>query len=110
VGVTQGGRFLLSILEGYLDRNPEEARSVTGRPDAWPVWDLIAVAHLLGLTQTETHPRPRLRDDMTFDHAGQGMGEIQWITALEEGRLWEQFVQAVQAADRGQPGSPIPDR
>jgi purine nucleosidase len=102
------GRFLLSILEEYLDRNPEDARSVTGRPDAWPVWDLIAVAHLLGLTQTETHPRPRLRDDMTFDHAGQEAGEIQWITALEERRLWAQFVQAVQSAGRERPGSEVP--
>jgi purine nucleosidase len=95
------GRFLLTILEEYLDRNPEDARSVTGRPDAWPVWDLIAVAHLLGLTQTETHPRPRLRGDMTFEHVGQKAGEFQWITALEERRLWAQFVQAVQSAGRG---------
>jgi purine nucleosidase len=98
-------RFLLSILEEYLDRNPEEARQVTGRPDAWPVWDLIAVAHLLGLTQTTSHPRPRLRDDMTFDHAGQGAGKIQWITALAERRLWQQFVQAVRAAGRGDPAA-----
>jgi inosine-uridine nucleoside N-ribohydrolase len=94
-------RFLLSILEEYLDRSPEEARSVTGRPDAWPVWDLIAVAHLLGLTQTETHSRPRMRDDMSFEHAGPGTDEIQWITGVEERRLWEQFAQAVREAGRG---------
>jgi hypothetical protein len=40
-------------------------------------------------------------DDMTFEHAGQGTGEIQWITAPEECRLWEQFVEAVQAAGHG---------
>jgi purine nucleosidase len=99
------GRFLLSILEQYLDSSPEEARAVTGRPDAWPVWDLIAVAHLLGLTQTVVHPRPRLRDDMTFDHNRQGAGEIHWIAALEKQRLWEQFVEAVQAAGHERPGS-----
>jgi purine nucleosidase len=94
------GRFLLSILEQFLDRSSEGARAVTGRPDAWPVWDLIAVAQLLGLTRTAAYPRPRLRDDMTFDHAGEAGGEIRWITALDEQRLWEQFVRAIRAAGR----------
>jgi hypothetical protein len=92
------GRFLLSILEAYLDRSGEEARSVTGQPDAWPVWDLIAVAHLRGLTQAQTFPRPRLRDDLIFDHGSPGTGVIRWITGLDERRLWEQFVQAVDGA------------
>jgi purine nucleosidase len=96
----QPGRFLLSILEEYLDRNPEGAGQVTGRPDAWPVWDLIAVAHLLGLTRAETYSRPRLRDDLRFDHTGPANGEIGWITALDAGRLWEQFALAVAGAGR----------
>jgi hypothetical protein len=47
-----------------------------------------------------------LRDasfSMAFDHTRQETGEIEWITALEERRLWEQFVRAVQAAG-GVPG------
>jgi inosine-uridine nucleoside N-ribohydrolase len=92
------GKYLLSILEGWLDRQPDAARSVTGRPDAWPVWDLISVADLLGLATTETHPRPRLRDDVTFDLAGTSAGEIRWITSLDERHLWDQFVRLVKEA------------
>lgn len=95
------GRFLLSGLERFLDQSADHARTATGRPDAWPVWDLIAVAHLLELTRAEIHPRPRLRDDITFEHTGRASGEITWITAVEEGRLWEQFVAALRAADGG---------
>jgi hypothetical protein len=86
-------------MEDWLDRQPDLARSVTGRADAWPVWDLVAVAHLLGLTRTETHPRPTLRLDLTFEHPERG-GEIRWITRVDERSLWEQFTRLVGEAGR----------
>jgi hypothetical protein len=57
------------------------------------------VAHLLGLTRTETYARPRLRDDLLFEHSGQG-GQIHWITHVEERALWNEFARCVRAASR----------
>ena len=93
------GQFLLSILEEYLDRFGDEVKSITGRPDAWPVWDLVTTAHLLGLTRTETYPRPLLRDDLTFEHTGRG-GEVRWITWVDERRLWAEFARLLTEAGR----------
>jgi purine nucleosidase len=93
----EAGRYLLSIMEEYLDREPDEATRMTGRPDAWPVWDLVTAAHLLGLTRTATYHRPRLREDMSFEHQV-GAGEIRWITHVDEHRLWEEFARRVSEA------------
>jgi len=77
---------LREILRGWLDREGDLCRKVTGRR-AWPIWDLVVVAHLLGLTQDESRPRPRLRDDLTFDIENP-QGLVRWITVIDERKLW----------------------
>jgi hypothetical protein len=57
---------------------------------AWPIWDLIAAGHLLGMTEMAAYPRPGLRDDLTFEPGG-GRGTIRWITRLDDPRLWRDF-------------------
>ena len=56
-------------------------------------------AHLLGLTRTKTHPRPVLRDDLTFDHS-HPRGTIDWITEVDERRLWNDLAAQLDRARR----------
>jgi inosine-uridine nucleoside N-ribohydrolase len=81
------GAALSARLDDWLARNGKLAATLTGAPDAVPVWDEVAVAYLLGLTRQEIRPRPRLRDDLTFDHA-RPQGTITWVTAIDADRLW----------------------
>jgi inosine-uridine nucleoside N-ribohydrolase len=84
-----GGRgdALSSLLDDWLARNGKLAVTLTGAPDTIAIWDEVTVAFLLGLTRQETRPRPRLRDDLTFDHT-QPRGTITWVTAVDADRLW----------------------
>ena len=81
------GDLLSTQLADWLNRNGKLAEAITGATDSSPIWDEVAVAYLLGLTRQETHPRPRVRDDLTFDHA-RPQGTITWITAIDADRLW----------------------
>jgi purine nucleosidase len=90
-GDAAAGSFLATSLEAWLGENGKIAESVTGSPASWPIWDEVVTAYLLGLTKTETHPRPALRDDLTFDHAA-ARGTITWITEIDTDRLWADLV------------------
>ncbi len=57
----------------------------------WIIWDTVVVAHLLGMTKSETYPRPIVKDDMSFDHAKTGK-DITWITDVDEKRMWADFL------------------
>ena len=85
------GPTLASLLQSWLDKNGETARSVTGSASTWPIWDEVTVAYLLGMTASKTYPRPGLRDDMTFDHA-RPRGTITWITSVDAEALWADLV------------------
>ena len=82
-----GGRgdALSSLLDDWLARNGKLAVALTGAPDTIAIWDEVTVAFLLGLTRQEARPRPRLRDDLTFDHS-QPRGTITWVTAMASPR------------------------
>ncbi|HZS50500.1 MAG TPA: nucleoside hydrolase [Bryobacterales bacterium] len=98
------GVYLANILISWLDDNGDLVRSITGNRNAWPVWDEVTVAYLLGLTKSRVHPRPVLRDDMTFEHpasgrrAGQAAREVVWITAIDAQRLWADFTYKLDRA------------
>ncbi len=85
------GRTLANLLQSWLDKNGETARSITGSAATWPIWDEVTVAYLLGMTTSKTYPRPGLRDDMTFDHA-RPRGTITWITSVDSEALWADLV------------------
>ena len=81
------GALLLSRLEEWLQR--EMALSVRTTGDyAWPLWDLITVAHVFGLTETERRRRPRLRDDLSFDLSGT-VYDMGWITHVDGKGLFD---------------------
>jgi inosine-uridine nucleoside N-ribohydrolase len=84
-----GGEYLQGQFDAWLRSQEPLCRQTTGRA-AWVIWDLIAVAHLQGWTESEDRPRPRLRDDLTFDHGG-AQGTLRWITSVDDPRLWTEF-------------------
>ncbi|MCC6731048.1 MAG: nucleoside hydrolase [Chthonomonadales bacterium] len=85
------GRYLADLLIEWLGANGATASLVTGRSDAWPVWDEIVVAHLLGLSAVRRHPRPLLREDLTFGSRSDAAADrgIDWITDVDDAGLWE---------------------
>lgn len=88
------GRYLAGLLVDLLDKLGDQVQKVTGDRNSWPVWDEGTVAYLLGLAESEVHPRPRLRDDCKFEHppAGQSSGAtIRWVTSINSNKLWEDF-------------------
>lgn len=90
------GRYLADLHTAWLNKEAELCQKVTGSRDAWPVWDQVTVAHLLGLTRSKVHPRPILRDDMRFVHPAHTTSRkprraatVAWITAINSVKLWK---------------------
>jgi purine nucleosidase len=81
------GAPLLAALDDWFARNGARSATLSGVADAVPIWDEVAVAFLLGLTRQEVRPRPRLRDDLTFDHTDP-QGTLTWVIAVDADRLW----------------------
>jgi purine nucleosidase len=97
------GRYLAGLLVDWLDHRGNLAQMLTGDRNSWPVWDEATVAYLLGLAQSEVHARPRLRDDLKFEHplAGQSSGPtIRWITGINSEKHWEDFSHKLDVANR----------
>jgi inosine-uridine nucleoside N-ribohydrolase len=99
------GRYLAGLLVDWLDRRGDLVQMLTGDRSFWPVWDEATVAYLLGLAKSEVHPRPRLRDDLKFEHppAGQSSGPtVRWVTWINSEKLWEDFGRKLDRALREQ--------
>ena len=65
----------------------------------WVIWDNITLAYLLGMTTHETHPRPRLKDDLGFEQVGTDR-TIVWITSVDSKRLWADFLAKLDSYQR----------
>jgi inosine-uridine nucleoside N-ribohydrolase len=65
----------------------------------WIIWDIITMAHTLGMTTQEVYPRPTLRDDASFEHS-QTNKTITWITSVDEKRLWADFIDKLDTYQR----------
>jgi inosine-uridine nucleoside N-ribohydrolase len=65
----------------------------------WVIWDDITLAYVLRMTTEHTLPRPRLRDDMTFEQV-QTDQTVTWITDVDEQRLWADFFKLVDNYQR----------
>ncbi|MCX7011583.1 MAG: nucleoside hydrolase [Candidatus Sumerlaeota bacterium] len=62
----------------------------------WVIWDIVVLAHLLGMTKQETYPRPVLRDDLKFSHPATDR-TIDWITEINTKRVWADFLEKLDA-------------
>jgi len=65
----------------------------------WVIWDNITLAYVLGMTTQHTLPRPRMRDDMTFEQVTTDQ-TITWITDVDEQRMWADFLSLVDKYQR----------
>jgi len=65
----------------------------------WVIWDDITLAFVLGMTTQHTAPRPRLRDDMTFEQVETDQ-TVTWITDIDEQRMWTDFLSRVDKYQR----------
>ena len=65
----------------------------------WVIWDNITLAYVLGMTTHATLPRPRLRDDMTFEKVKTDK-TVTWITDVDEQRMWADFLSLVDEYQR----------
>ena len=76
----------------------------------WVIWDNIALAYVLGMTTQHTLPRPRLRDDMTFERIKTDQN-VTWITDVDERKMWSDFLRLVDEYQRTHPiGSRVINR
>jgi purine nucleosidase len=84
------GAWLWDEYQEWYYRNVKPMRKDDlSRP--WIIWDIITAAYVEGLASGETRPRPRLGDDMVFEHPATGEN-ITWITSVDSKRLWTEFV------------------
>jgi inosine-uridine nucleoside N-ribohydrolase len=83
------GQYLQKTFDDWLLRKEDLCRKMTGRL-AWPIWDVVTLAHIWGWTAAEVRPRPRLRDDLTFDPSSP-TATMRWITAIEGEKVWADF-------------------
>ena len=88
--------LLLNRFDAWIAQNAKHALTETGSPIVWPIWDEVTTAYLLGLARAEARPRPRLRDDLGFD-LDNPRGTIDWITSIDEGKLWPDLVAKIKA-------------
>jgi purine nucleosidase len=65
----------------------------------WVIWDDIVLAYVLGMTSQKTYPRPRLLEDMSFEHV-QTSKSVTWVTDIDEKRMWDDFIQKLDAYQR----------
>lgn len=101
----RAGAYLARLYETWLDQHPAHARAVSGAPAAWPIWDEVGLAWLLGHASAETRDRPSLADDLTLKvPVGRPTGRtLRWITRVESEPLWAAFTAALDrraAAER----------
>jgi hypothetical protein len=77
----------------WIDEHRDTCIEYTGR-EAWVLWDLVTVAHLLGWTRVERHARPDLDEDLGFVLPREGAAnrpQISWIAALDQKAFWKDF-------------------
>jgi inosine-uridine nucleoside N-ribohydrolase len=91
------GKALANRLDAWLGANGPLAARETGSKNAWPIWDEVTTAYLLGLTEQDEHPRPKLRDDLTFDHA-HPHGTVRWIRSVKTEALWDDLSARIRDA------------
>jgi len=91
------GRYLADLFVRWVDESTGLAE-LLGDRHSLPLWDQVAVAHLLGLTRAEVRPRPRLRDDLSFEHPAGVAANVTWITSIDTEKLWRDLSAKLAAA------------
>jgi len=66
---------------------------------SWVIWDDIVLAYVLGMTTQHDLPRPRMRDNMTFEPVATDQ-VVTWITDVDERAVWSDFLGLVDGYQR----------
>jgi purine nucleosidase len=88
--------LLLNRFDSWIAEHAKLAQKETGSQIVWPIWDEVTTAYLLGFAQTESKPRPRLKEDLSFDLSNP-QGTIEWITSIDEAKLWTDLVARIKS-------------
>jgi inosine-uridine nucleoside N-ribohydrolase len=87
------GTWLWQEYEAWYFRHVKPLR-VNDYSKPWVIWDIITLCYLEGMTQQKEVPRPVLGDDLSFE-PGKSGGQITWITKVDSGRLWKEFINKI---------------
>jgi purine nucleosidase len=88
-GLGRPGKFLASLHAAWLSRYGKEFAPETGGKDHWPVWDEALIAVLLGLSQDQRRPRPRLNPDATFAFPNRmSRAPFKWVVSIDRTGLF----------------------
>ena len=92
------GQWLFEEFQAWYYRFVKPRR-VDDFSKPWIIWDNITLAHVLGMTTHETYARPKLTDDMNFEHVETDR-TINWITDVDEQRMWDDFLEKLDTYQR----------
>jgi purine nucleosidase len=92
------GAWLWDEYKGWYFRNVKPLR-VNDFSKPWIIWDIITLCYLQRITEQKEVPRPVLGDDLSFV-PGTGEGQITWITKVDSGRLWRDFIEKIDVYQR----------
>jgi purine nucleosidase len=88
-GLGRPGKYLASLHAAWLARYGKEFAHETGGKDHWPVWDEALIAVLLGLSQDQKRPRPRLNSDATFAFPNRtSRAPFKWVVSIDRKALF----------------------
>ena len=90
------GHYLAGLLDQWLAAHRDVVVAITGDAKSWPVWDEVTVGYLLGMTRSESVPRPKLKPDLLFDLIPKN-GSIGWVDAIDGKRLWADLARRLQS-------------
>lgn len=86
------GAWLLEEYQAWYYRYVKPLR-VNDFSKPWIIWDNITLAYVLQMTEQHTGPRPRMKDDMTFEPAAKETNRtVTWITDVDEKRMWTDYL------------------
>jgi inosine-uridine nucleoside N-ribohydrolase len=92
------GEWLWQEYQEWYYRNVKPLRK-NDLSKSWVIWDIITLAYALDMTTATEHPRPLLRDGVTFDHVATDK-KITWITNVDSSRLWADFLKDLDLFQR----------
>jgi purine nucleosidase len=92
------GGWLWEEYQAYYFRSVKPLR-VNDFSKPWIIWDDITLAYVLGMTEQHALPRPRLRENMTFEPVKTDQ-TVTWITDIDEQRMWSDFLRLVDEYQR----------
>ncbi|MEJ7617768.1 MAG: nucleoside hydrolase [Pyrinomonadaceae bacterium] len=94
------GAWLWEEFQAWYYRHVKPLR-VNDFSKPWIIWDNITLAYILEMTEQHARPRPRMKDDMTFElAAGATNRTVTWITDVDEKRMWADYLSLLDQYQR----------